>query len=170
MENRIKTFNQFNESFYDKSTPDFSIQELDVEKDLDLKYSRAQDIKKRVLEKFNSMTPSEKKLIFDEIEKVSNTLDCDIEDLEDPVFIKNHLDELATRHISMEEGFWSDIKQKLFDFFLKIFEWGTAIVSILTIVISSIDGNFTGVFTGGMALAISIIASAYLYTKYGDRK
>jgi len=58
-----------------------------------------------------------------------------------------------------------NIKDKIINILANIFEWGTAIGSILTIVVSALGGSFIGVMTGAIALTISILASAYIYNK-----
>jgi hypothetical protein len=165
MSSRIKNFKQFNESIMVKTTE--SLTWIDVAKpsDLDLNKIDVLKVKEKVNKEIYSMSESEKEDVFNEIEKMIQTLGCTIEDLTNPIFVKEHLDELTMRNNIIEEGFFTDIKDKIINILAKIFEWGTAIGSILTIVVSSLGGSFIGVMTGAIALTISILASAYIYNK-----
>ena len=151
----IKNYKQFNESM-DISNAEVNPSDLDLDKMDEIK------VKETIFKKISSMSDYEMNLVFDELENMTKKLNCNIEDLTDPIFVKKHLDEITNYHNVIEEGFFSNIGDKITNFFSKVFEWGSALGSIIMICVSALKGSFWGAFTGGMALSISILASAYL--------
>ena len=147
---RINNYQQFKESYFSDN--------------LDLNSKEKIEIENNVYKTIYSMSDQEINSVFNELEKMTHKLHCTMEELSNPDFVKLHLDEINGKS-AIEEGFFSDMKDKIFSFFSKVFEWGTALGSILLIVISALDGSFWGVFTSAMALALSILASAFLQRK-----
>lgn len=172
MNSIIKNFKQFSESNIFQYQPPSVIDDYKIankSSDLDLNPTDFLKVKENVNKKLNSLTKNEKEDVFNEIEKMTQKLGCAIQDLTDPIFVKEHIDELSKRTHVVQEGFFSDIKDRVINFLLKVFEWGTAIGSILIIGVSALDKSFWGVMTGGIALTISIIASAYLSYHLGRK-
>lgn len=146
---KIKSFQQFNES---NST------------NLGLDLNQEMEIKDKVNSKIKLMTDSELNLVFDELEKMSHKLNCNIEDLKDPVFVKDNLYNLVKSSI-LSESFFSSIKDMILKLFAKFFEWGLFIINLITVICFSIEGNFWGVFISSISLLISGLASAYIHNK-----
>ncbi len=88
--------------------------------------------------------------------------------MSNPAFVKEHLDQITSQSV-IEEGFFSDMKDKVYKFLSRVFEWGAPLGSFIMIVINSINGNFWGIFSSAVALAIAILASAYVAKKRSDR-
>lgn len=147
---KIYRYRQFNESY-----------------NLDLNLEEKIRIEEKVSEKINSMDDYQINSAFNGLEKIANKLDCNMEDLSDPVFVKNNLSEMASCII--EEGFFNDVKERMYRILAKVFEWGSAIGSIIMIVVNALGGSSVGVFLSAMALSISILAGAYIRTKVNQR-
>lgn len=148
---RINTYKQFNESY-----------------NLDLNSSEKKEIEEKVYKKLEEMDSQELDYVFNELEKMARKLKCDVDDLSNPAFVKEHLDQITSQGV-IEEGFFSDMKDKVYKFLSRVFEWGAPLGSFIMIVINSINGNFWGIFSSAVALAIAILASAYVAKKRSDR-
>jgi len=146
---RIKNYKQFNESYQ-------------TDTNLELNSSEMYKIKENIYNNLDSMSEIQKDSIFQELENMSHKLNCTIEDLSNPSFVKEHIDQITKSNDVIEEGFFTDMKYKIFKFLSKIFGWGGPIGSLIMIVISSLNANFWGVFTGAISFTISVLASAYL--------
>jgi hypothetical protein len=148
---RINTYKQFNESY-----------------NLDLNSSEKKEIEEKVYKKLEEMDSQELDYVFNELEKMARKLKCDVDDLSNPVFVKEHLDQITSQGV-IEEGFFSDMKDKVYRFFSRVFEWGAPLGAFIMIILNSINGNVLGIFASAMALAIAILASAYVAKKRSDR-
>lgn len=145
---KIKSYKQFNES--------------NSQKDLDLKEEL--EIKSKLNSNIELMSDSQLNLVFSELEKITEKLNCSIEDLTDVDFVKNNLYNII-HNSTISEGFFSDIKNTVLRIFSKFFEWGSAIGSIVGVIISSINGNFWGIIVSAIAFVITGLASAYISRK-----
>lgn len=165
----IKTFKQFNEN-YDTHVDTQDLYKYNVE-DLHLNKEEELKIKDETVDIINKMNSLDKLKVSEELEKLTDKFGCSLEDLTNPVFVKEYLDrEIIMRNKDKEleavqEGFGDWIKEKLMKFFSFIFGLGAPILSVFMIVSSSINNNFWGVFTGAMALTISILASAWISSR-----
>lgn len=147
---KIYRYKQFNESY-----------------NLELSIEEKNSIEEIVSEKINSMDDYDINSTFNELEKIVYKLNCTMEDLLDPIFVKEHLSEMALSVI--EEGFFNNMKEKIYKILTKVFQWGSAIGSIIMIVINATAGSYWGVFLSAIALTISILAGAYIGTKVNQR-
>ncbi len=165
----IKTFKQFNEN-YDTHIDTQDLYKYNVE-DLHLNKEEELKIKDETVDIINKMNSLDKLKVSEELEKLTDKFGCSLEDLTNPVFVKEYLDrEIIMRNKDKEleavqEGFGDWIKEKLMKFFSFIFGLGAPILSVFMIVSNSINNNFWGVFTGAMALTISILASAWISSR-----
>ncbi len=165
----IKTFKQFNEN-YDTHIDTQDLYKYNVE-DLHLNKEEELKIKDETVDIINKMNSLDKLKVSEELEKLTDKFGCSLEDLTNPVFVKEYLDrEIIMRNKDKEleavqEGFGDWIKEKLLKFFSFIFGLGAPILSVFMIVSNSINNNFWGVFTGAMALTISILASAWISSR-----
>ncbi len=165
----IKTFKQFNEN-YDTHVDTQDLYKYNVE-DLHLNKEEELKIKDETVDIINKMNSLDKLKVSEELEKLTDKFGCSLEDLTNPVFVKEYLDrEIIMRNKDKEleavqEGFGDWIKEKLLKFFSFIFGLGAPILSVFMIVSNSINNNFWGVFTGAMALTISILASAWISSR-----
>lgn len=148
---RIHNYKQFNESY-----------------NLDLNIEEKNKIEEKIYKKIDSMDSHELDSIFNELEKMARKLNCDVYDLSNPVFVKANLDQITSQS-PIEEGFFSDMKDKVYRFFSRVFEWGAPLGSFIMIILNSINGSVLGIFASAMALAISILASAYVAKKRMER-
>jgi hypothetical protein len=156
---RIHNYKQFNESYVpDPLAPG----------NLDLNIKEKNEIEEKIYKKIDSMNSQELDSIFNELEKMARKLKCDVDDLSNPVFVKEHLDQITSQSV-IEEGFFSDMKDKVYRFFSRVFEWGAPLGAFIMIILNSINGNVLGIFASAMALAIAILASAYVAKKRSDR-
>lgn len=175
----IKTFKQFNENystnlipsnkisqnFYTSNVYPYDIEELGLTKEEDMK------VRTKTTDAFNRMDNSHKLKIGEELEKLTKRFGCTFEDLTNPVWVKEFLDaEIIARGKDKElegiqEGFGDYVKEKLLKFLSVMFQIGSTLGSLFLVISSAINNSFWGVFTGGMALAISILASAWVSSK-----
>lgn len=166
----IKTFKQFNENtthlhFHDKDLYQYNVEDLHLNKEEDVK------IKHETTDIINKMNSLDKLKVSEELEKLTKKFGCTLEDLTNPVLVKEYLDrEIIMRNKDKEleavqEGLGDYIKEKLLKFFSYIFGLGAPILSVFMIVSGAINNSFWGVFTGAMALTISILASAWISSK-----
>ncbi len=165
----IKTFKQFNENYVThvdtQNLYKYNVEDLNLNKEEELK------IKDETVDIINKMNSLDKLKVSEELEKLTDKFGCSLEDLTNPVFVKEYLDrEIIMRNKDKEleavqEGFGDWIKEKLLKFFSFIFGLGAPILSVFMIVSNSINNNFWGVFTGAMALTISILASAWISSR-----
>ncbi len=165
----IKTFKQFNENYVThvdtQNLYKYNVEDLHLNKEEELK------IKDETVDIINKMNSLDKLKVSEELEKLTDKFGCSLEDLTNPVFVKEYLDrEIIMRNKDKEleavqEGFGDWIKEKLLKFFSFIFGLGAPILSVFMIVSNSINNNFWGVFTGAMALTISILASAWISSR-----
>ncbi len=163
----IKTFKQFNENHFNHFD---NLCEYDTE-ELGLSKSEELEIKDSTVNKINSMSYTEKLKISDELKNLTEKFNCNIEDLTNPIFVKEYLDrEIEMRNKqrefeSVHEGFGEYIKEKIIKFFSYVLQIGSTLGSLFFMISGIVENSFWGVFTGAMALAISILASAYLSSK-----
>ncbi len=165
----IKTFKQFNENYgthlYTQDLYKYNVEDLHLDKEEEVK------IKHETTDIINKMNSLDKLKVSEELEKLTEKFGCTLEDLTNPVWVKEYLDtEIIRRdkHKELEavqEGFGDWIKEKLLKFFSFIFGLGAPILSIFMIVSGAINNSFWGVFTGAMALTISILASAWISSR-----
>jgi hypothetical protein len=176
----IKTFKKFNENystnlsipsniisqnFYTNNLYPYDIEELGLTKEEDMK------VRTKTTDTLNRMDNSHKLEIAEELEKLTKKFGCSLEDLTNPVFVKEFLDReiiMRDKHKELEgiqEGFGDWVKEKLLKFLSYIFQIGSTLGSLFLIISSAINNNFWGVFTGAIALTISILASAWISSK-----
>ena len=173
----IKTFKQFNENYSTNlSIPNNmrgswipysydNIEELGLTKEEDMK------VRTKTIDAFNRMDNLHKLKISEELEKLTKKFGCSLEDLTNPVFVKEFIDKeiiMRDKHKELEgiqEGFGDWVKEKLLKFLSVIFQIGSTLGSLFILISSAIDSSFWGVFTGAMGLAISILASAWVSSK-----
>lgn len=148
---RIHNYKQFNESY-----------------NLDLNIKEKNEIEEKIYKKIDSMSSKELDSIFNELEKMARKLNCDVSDLSNPAFVKAHLNQISSQS-PIEEGFFSNMKDKVYGFFSRVFEWGAPLGMFIMIVINAINGNVFGIFASAMALCIAILASAYVANKRRER-
>lgn len=175
----IKTFKQFNENYSESPTDlaifsnnfiDNKLYEYDV-KELHLSKEEDMRVKNKTIDSLNQMNSFQRDEISEELEKIAKNFACELEDLTNPVFVKEKLDRevvLSGENKELEEiqeGILHFIKEKLLKFFSVIFDIGSTLGSLFMIVSSIVENSFWGVVTGAMALTISILASAYISSK-----
>jgi hypothetical protein len=172
----IKTFKQFNENYFNyfnSNQPHKNLYEYDVE-DLGLSKSEELKIKTSTVDKIESMSHSEKSKISDELKNLTEKFGCEMEDLTNPVIVKEFLDrEIKLRNKekefeSVQESFGEYIKEKIIKFFSYVLQIGSTLGSLFFMISGIVENNFWSVFTGAMALAISILASAFLSSKLNN--
>lgn len=151
MKMRICNYKQFNESY-----------------DLELNTDDRNKIEEKVYRRINSMDETQMNSIFNELEKMAHKLNCTVAELSNPAFVKSRLDHITSQSV-IAEGFLDNMKERVFRFLGKVFEWGSAIGSIMMIVTNALNGNGLGIFSSAMALAISILASSYINTKINQK-
>jgi hypothetical protein len=144
----IKSYQQFNESIIGSGLD--SHEEKSVKNLVDL------NIKSLNSEELNS--------VFNELEKISQKINCKVDDLTNVDFVKKNLLSIAYNYF-LTESLFADMKDKILKFFLNFFQIGGLMYGLIKIVISAVESSFWGVLVGSISIVIATLASQYLYSK-----
>lgn len=177
---RIATFKQFNESstsielnknMSNDGNFQFITSPTTVDATgLDLDKGTEAIINQQVSSKFDKLSEQDQEKVFRDLEKLTNVFGCDLEDLTYPTLVKEFIVEWANRKgISkwfIKEGFFTDFKDKVIKALGSVFEWTTATISFLSMMLYCFKGDFWGIVLSALALTISILVSGVIKKKF----